>query len=89
MAEFFFFEHAEGFAGEVALLAAAAVGLLVQRIGHLFGRVEDIFEFFFRQVGRVEDVAELFARKAVEPGVVGVQFGAQPGAAGGASRRVW
>ena len=44
----------------------------------LFPRVEDVFQFAFRQVSRIEDVPQLLARQAVQPGVIRIEFGAYP-----------
>ena len=49
---------------------------------YLFPRVEYVFQFAFGEVCRVEDVAQLLAGEAVEPGIVGIEFGAEHGAAG-------
>ena len=42
----------------------------------LFPRVEDVFQFAFRQVSRIEDVPQLLACQAVQPGVIRIEFGA-------------
>ena len=74
-------QHAKGFAGEGASSSAGSVASRVERVCHLFPRVEYVFQFAFGEVCRVEDVAQLLAGEAVEPGVIGVQLGAQNGAA--------
>jgi|GEM_PF-3224905 hypothetical protein len=74
-------QHAKGFAGEGASSSAGSVASRVERVCHLFPRVEYVFQFAFGQIRRVEDVAQLLARQAVELGVIGVQFSAEDGAA--------
>ena len=81
LAEFFVFEDAEGFAGEVAGGGAGGIAGRVERVGDFFAGVEDVFQFAGGEVGGVEDVAELLAGEAVEAGIVGIQLGAQDGAA--------
>ena len=81
LAQLLLLEHAEGFAGEIRSLTARGVALWVERVAHFFPGVEEVFQFARGQVGGVEDVAQLLAGEAVQAGVVGVQFGAQVGAA--------
>lgn len=81
LANLLFPEDAESLAGEGGGLAAAAVGLLVQGVVHLLVVVEDVPELLLGEVGEVEYVAELLAVEAVEPGVEGVELGAEEGTA--------
>ena len=74
-------QHAEGFAGEGAGGDASGIPRRVERVAHLFPRIEDVGQFALGQVGGVEDVAQLFARQTVKLGVVRIEFGAQRSAA--------
>jgi hypothetical protein len=56
--------------------------MLGARVANFFLRVKNIFQFAFGQVGGVEEVTQLLAVQALEKGVVGIQFGADHGAAG-------
>src|SRR5579884_141122 len=79
--QFFFFQDPERFAREVGLCGAFPVSSVVERVGDFFPRVEDVLKLTPGQIGRIEDIPQLLAVQAVEPGVIGVEFGAEAGAA--------
>ena len=81
-AEFLVLEGGKGLGREGALFGAFPVCRFVEGVFDLFPVVcHQGFELALGEVFGVQDVAELLAGKAVETGVIGVELGADAGAA--------